>query len=653
MPGTALRAGLAAGLLLTVPRAANAAPGLHLYWPRFPRPTIVLTAREAPTREHSILLQTLSGLVARAGAEGHTAERIWYPTAHPAYQLWYADMMRQTGAREGGALPIWDLVERYRKAGIVRGYALYHYDDGPRELHHPGAMDTSVNVATSLCAPLGAVAVSEKLEPEARARGMALLVDARGLTEEECFTRYAPHFARRLLAMIDPKVGEARAEAVATGAFTLARPGPLYERVLATLEPDTPILGWGVGAEDELTLPSSRWGSFQTATNWCANLPLLSTETPGSPALPADWLRTANERELWDLRQEEGVSYASFVMSDGDNAQWLMGDFVAGQEAAWWNNPARGLVPMGWTLCYADLAQLCPYALEHLFRTETPRDDWILAGGGYFYPDLFGEARPKAGALAMHARRMADYMRMGGLRMVAFNAQRWESPAALRAYEAFARAMPDLLGILTVQYYPYTAGGGAVRWVPDGHGGETPVVSCRFGIWAGARREREGPPARVAQLLNAMPHEGPEWTANRFGWVVVHAWSYFRQAPDAAGQEVDQSDPGEGRRGLAPVALCMRDLAAHVRVVTPSEMLLQMRLRLRPRATLDRALRDLAADLRRARKARQSPATLIAASAELDRARQSLGQREYSACLERGRRCRDLLRIAEQQRIAP
>src|SRR5438034_4412960 len=54
---------------------------------------------------------------------------------------------------------------------------------------------------------------------------------------------------------------------------------------------------------------------------------------------------------------------------------------------SWWSSPDRGSVPIGWTTCYADLAQLCPYTLEHLFQTATPKDDFLLYSGGYYYPE--------------------------------------------------------------------------------------------------------------------------------------------------------------------------------------------------------------------------------------------------------------------------
>ena len=107
-------------------------------------------------------------------------------------------------------------------------------------------------------------------------------------------------------------------------------------------------------------------------------------------------------------------------------------------------------------------------------------------------------------ALTLHARRIGKYMSKCGLRTLAVNAVDWDSDAAMKAYAAYAREIPDLDGILAVQYYPYTGGDGAIRWVKAPNGRQVPVVSARNAIWAERKdNPREGTPARVAQMLSA------------------------------------------------------------------------------------------------------------------------------------------------------
>jgi len=618
-------------------------PTLHRYWPRFPRPELISTVRQVSTSGEAYVLQSLCGLAARASLHGPNRHLVWYPIGHPAYERWRREMLAQTRARWREVDDVWLLVEEFRRMGIVKGYVLFRDDMFARALHERAEYDPSANVGTVLCARLGGVLVPEWLEDRVRATGLPLLADARSMTEEECFTRWGPGCSTRVLALIEPKVPHCRAEAIALDAFVLATHGPLLERALARLEPDSPILGWGLGAEDHLTVPISRYAAWNSATNWCLNLPLLSTEAAGA-TIPAKSLRVARPPSVWDLRWEEGKHHAAFLMSDGDNVQWLMGDFLFSAERSWWNSPARGRFPMGWGGCLADLAQLCPYALRHVARTATPRDDMVLLGGGYYYPDLFGEARGGLAALRTHARRMRAYLRLTGARVLHMNAMRWDSPAAVRAYTVFAEEIPELLGILMVQYAPYSAGQGRVLWVKGRNGREVPVVSARFALWGKSPFPDDGPPAEIARRLSEQPACGARATEAGFSWVTVHCWSWFREAPDGAPEDAEEVDQSRGagsggKRGLEPVGWCIRRLAPHVRVMTPTELLMTLNLRLRPARTLADALAALEGAVRglpaRSRRA---------ARAQIAESRRRLARGEWRAAFQAGQRAARLAR---------
>jgi hypothetical protein len=355
-------------------------------------------------------------------------------------------------------------------------------------------------------------------------------------------------------------------------------------------------------------------------------------------------LQQPQRRTLWDLSWEDDVHYVSFIMSDGDNVQWLMGDFVEDQYKGYWSNPNRGTVPIGWTCCYIDLAQLCPYALDYLFRTATPQDDFVLYGGGYFYPDLFGARWPKSDVMRMHARRIGAYMGFGGIRLLAFNAEDWDSPEAIGAYTKCAEEIPDLLGMFTVQYAPYTAGGGAIKWAPNRRGREVPVVSAQFSIWANTNTPRDAGPTITAQRLNASPHEGPANTEDHFSWVVVHAWSWFKEPQKDAvpgAEEIEQAQGGQAGtgRGLFAERWCVDALEPHVRVVTPTELALLLRLHLRPKETLEDGLGALAQQVRRGANTLQ---------VQLKDAREKLRAGDYRASFDLGREIAAMLKDADR-----
>ena len=615
----------------------------YRYWPRFPRPLHIITLKQpSSTPQWNIFIQTMAGLAARSELMGKTRDLIWVPDDDPAYARWFQAMVKRTGATVEGPLDPWEVLARLKADGVVRGYILYHYDDSHREIYHDGPLDPSSNVATSLAALFGGVAISEDLEAEARAHGLQRVGDVRGWTEQRCFDRYSRWFSRRVLAAEDPKVSNIREMTVAMQAFMIAGTGPTYERVLSWLEPDSPVLGWPVGDDERgVTQPSTQRAAFQTASNWCANLPALATETP----VPSSALRKPPTPSLWDLKWEDNVHYAAFTMSDGDNEQWLMGGFYVSGRRSWWSSPDRGSVPIGWTIDYPDLAQICPYTLEYLFSTAKPGDDFLLFAGGYYYPDLYGNLRTGVDSMDLHARRLGYYFNLGGFSLLMANFQKWDCQTAFDACHDYVHWLPGLDGIVTIQYSPYTGGHGAVHWIPGGADGETPIVSTQLAIWNHADFPGGGGPARIAGMINALPHLGAPDDVDHFSVVIVHAWSWFKHLgkdEPVGNEEIDQNstaNPGTGG-GMAAAKWCSDRLQPYVRVVTPSELVELMRLRVHPQPTLSSALAALDARLRATRESAPDPAArekLKGASASILKARVALGAGDYHAAFDAGR----------------
>ncbi len=621
---------------------------LPRWWPQFKRPkTVLLTIRPA-NPDDSITLMTLSGLAARATNVGRGSEMIWVKQdSSSAYDLWLAAMLKQTGAKLIGPFTVPQLVARFTRAGIVKGYIVYRPDTGRRDIHQGVPNDTSSNVATSLCGPLHAIAVSENREESFRSSGMKKLLDARWISEADCFENYKNLFNRDIVALQDPRVAETRDEAVATNAIVLCMPDALFDRVLAWAKPNTPVLGWGIGDEFEITSHATKQAHFMTDTDWCNNLPLLSTEKPGFD-ISENRLRRKGSRSIWDLSWQDNVHYATFIMSDGDNVQWAMGDFTQSTEKSWWDSSFRGQMPLGWTCCYDNLAQLSPYTAEYLFRTASMNDDFVLFGGGYFYPDLYGSTRPlDPGALTGHASDFSAYMKFGGVRLLMFNLLQWDSAAGVDAYRTFAKASPDLLGIFGISYSPYTAGRGNTFWVDGGQDGSTPVVSVRYALWNHASDRSQGDPVKVAGLINNMPHDGTLNSDRFFSATIVHAWSWFRAPHDGKpASEVDQSEGGKADtgRGAAAAVWCADLLQPHVRVVTPTDFMLLMRLRLHSKETLTYALKELASS---AAHANVTELKREKAGTALRQADGFLKQSNYSAAFASGKRAYEVLKSAE------
>jgi hypothetical protein len=571
------------GLLCALPALARQSE--DRWWPAQALPTaLVRTSSQhefpAPRAAHQMLVQSVAGLTAQAVNEGRGDEMVWVSEGNPDQEDWYARLLAgHPELRTPGTFGPWELVDRYAKRGIIKGYILYRLDQsrGESNAYRPG-MDCSVNVATSLAGVLGGIIVGEALQDQAKAHGLKLLLDVRDKTQTWCFHTYQGQFNRRILCTQDPRKPHVRDLAIAQRAFTVYGKDEPTSAAMAWLEPLSPILGWNGGDEFATTDLSSRFGHIQTATDWCMNLPVLMAGTAEPEPPKAKGLNP--EAVDWDDRR----SAVSFVGTDGDNVQWFEGNFFRGSRS-YWDTPDRGKMPYGWSCCFAHLAQLCPQAIEYAQATRSPKDSFIEWGGGYYYPDRFGLQRTNRWELlARHARRTWELMKRTGTRIIGFNVSQADSPDARQAYEAFARQTDGLLAILVFQYDAYEAGAGKTLWVKDRNGFEVPVITARYSIWEHANnRARAGTPAKVAREIRETVAKSPPGQLPRYDWVICHAWSYFKKAPGA--DENAENLPQErapdqgGVRGYAPVTWCAERLSPAIRVVSPEELVWRIRMR--------------------------------------------------------------------------
>ncbi len=560
------------------------------WWPVQALPkTLVRTTNQQefpePRAALQMMVQSVAGLAAQAVNEGRGDEMVWVNNGDGDLEKWYARLLaRHPDLATSGAFEPWDLVDRYAKQGIIKGYILYRRDKSKGETNtYRSDIDCSVNVATSLAGLLGGIIVDEGLEHDAKAHGLKLLVDVRDKTQRWCFQTYKDQFNRRMLCFQDPRIPHVRDLAIAQEVFTAYgsdEPTPL---AMAWLEPLSPILGWNCGDEFANTDLSTGYGDIQTASDWSLNLPVLMA---GTEKLDLPKMKSFDPRTIdW----KDSRSAVAFIDTDGDNVQWLEGNFFGNN--SYWGNSERGKIPFGWSCCFAHLAQVCPQAIEYALATRTTNDWFIEWGGGYYYPDRFGLQRTNRWELlAQQARRTWELMKKTNTRIVGFNFTQCDSSDARKACEIFTGQTDGLLAILAFQYYPYEGGAGKTFWVRDRNGVEVPVITARYSIWEHANnRERAGTPAKIAREIRETVEKTGPGQLPRYDWVIDHVWSYFKHAPgvDENAEDMLQENAAVkgGVRGYSPVTWCAERLPTSVRVVSPEELVWRIRMKHDPSQT--------------------------------------------------------------------
>jgi hypothetical protein len=303
--------------------------------------------------------------------------------------------------------------------------------------------------------------------------------------------------------------------------------------VLNSLQKQSAVLGWGTSEFGLVSAATSR-GSWVNAADWAKNIGTLAgyptagnVEQPNSspPPQPA----TPPQRHT-----------ISFLMSDGDNLQWLLNSFATGSN--WWGSSVRGSVPMGWTLSPA-LAELAPPAISYLYRTATVRDgpgsacDVFVSGpsgAGYAYPDLMDTGDQ----LQAFANSTRDAAVRAGHKIVNVLGHVYAEPAA----RAMAAAVPDG-GIIWYNFDPYDALKGNLTFF-DG----VPVIGSRYMLWKGFDT-----PQSIIQDVLKLPADPT--TSDGYTIVVVNAWS---SSMDQVAQVV------QGLQGHPVDVVCPDELIARV-----------------------------------------------------------------------------------------
>ncbi|TLS31620.1 hypothetical protein PpBr36_02557 [Pyricularia pennisetigena] len=517
-------------------------------WQEFPLPSSLWLQDEASGDDFAlrVLQHTLSGLVTNVVSTGKASRDIpslWIQTTQPD-QLWRSRFTQRTGVPSRAvSADVAALVSTYADLGVVKGFVAYTVDQ-------VGAQsDVSVNIATSLCATLQAVAAAGPLIEILEAMGLRKLANASEVTYQDLLAG-SYRFNRDLLTILRTEQPHARDLAVASGTLvTLEAPDGGYDDALVTLNPGAAIFGYGAD-EFKFTYGASTVGAGIVGCDWSSNLATLSSGDPVTiKPLPK------RERVV-----DDGVSfYVAFAITDGDNMQWLINDFTTGPY--WYASPHRGEMPFTWGLHTSSLSQVAPDALSWLLENATGNDDFLPYADSYAYLDVMHKSNQSRLSTFVSQRQPISHA--AGLDSAVVFMEDW---TLTDAYETFAAADPVIKALFSCQYSAYAAGQGRILRTSKG----VPVVSPKISMWHLDRNDSEfGEPAHVANVINGWAGEASGGgdkkrpVEERVAWVPVHAWSTFAAPLDA------QDLAHEGLLGGYSAALyARRRLSKRVKVVT-------------------------------------------------------------------------------------
>ncbi len=421
------------------------------------------------------LVATLQGLVAQSEAP------IWINEPNGMHEVVLAELVKEGVSLRSTDDP-WRLLRECREA--IQGYVVYE------------SSGDSINTATSLCGVERAVAVTPDLVEKAQLAGLREVADARGMTAMEAFEKHSGSWSKRKLAVQEKgKHRHLRDWVVAEKAFCYHGLSKRDRaRVHGMMEPNHWVLGWD--GEHDFVREVSSLGGLVLPADWSLNLSVTSRLAVALPGRLDSKFRPA----------KPGERIVAFVMSDGDNVQWMGGPFV--KRTGFWASPLRGRFPMTWEVPPL-LGELNPRALRHFYRTASPgtaTDDFVAGPSGAGY--VFAHHQKSPVTFAAYTGKL---MQRTHLRLTTM----LNSGGSMKECEAMLNR-PEIDGVL-YKGWLYDSEKGRIYWHND-----KPCVSYRYLLW---EPHRDKSPEGVAKAIATLPND-PTTDSGSYVLINAHAWSF-------------------------------------------------------------------------------------------------------------------------------
>jgi len=396
------------------------------------------------------------------------------------------------------------------------------------------AKQNSTNVAISLSGILNAVALPADIEQTAKNAGMTMLLDVRGKDENWALANYGSQFNKTIASYqncSDDRGLYLGDYSSFTGALQFWDPdalGSLVSNVYKRMNIGATFFGWGAGEyatveqlskRSMLIHPSDFSPNLSTLTNIPVQIP--KQKEPVTP-----------------FKVVPNVQTVCFVISDGDNVQWLSG---ASDDKNSWANPNRARLNLGWTIspAWVELAPVMYKKYVDNCLTSSEGRNYLVAapsGIGYHFPGIFPN-------LSNECDLLNKYMKKADLNIV--NIIDVDN-GAHNPTQYLRQSNIDALFYYTYGAN-YTGMNGKISWYKD-----KPSIGGRYTLWG----TLSAPDALADKLNHASTNINSE---AGYSLIPVHIWS----------------------RNVTDVMECIKLLNPNVRVVAPDEFVWLIRKNLK------------------------------------------------------------------------
>lgn len=442
------------------------------------------------TKAEQTMITTLQGIVS-----SKSNEQIYILSdSEPDYKLWLEDLKKNYNVKYKVIKDPWKLLKTFKS--YVNGYILYTTFNPPY-----------INNACSLASLKNSLAIDESLEEKVKEQGLTKLVkDCRDTDKYWAFnTLWNSGLNHSTVIEISPdKPMALRDYAITSKSLVFYEDNvndfSFRESIFKSMDDNGHCLGWGPDEHTNVTI-ASKYGIDVAAADWSYNLSVLSSY----PSVPRKQKQESN------FKGEDGVHYVTFIMSDGDNQQWMLGSNYSSKN--WFGSPYRGDFNLGWSI-NKSLYYLAPTVFHKYYESAGSSkyfDNFVNSpsGNGYMYPSKF-----PINKLDSYTNKLSEYMKKVDQNYVLILDD--EALYKTNIWDKYT-CHDNIHGLLYLNYYKNNSYEGKILWSNN-----KPIVSCRDLLWRGLESE-----TNLIDNINKRIKLGYTdiKNPNSYSFVYVHVWS--------------------------------------------------------------------------------------------------------------------------------
>ncbi|MHB1685856.1 MAG: GxGYxYP domain-containing protein [Ignavibacteriaceae bacterium] len=445
------------------------------------KPDTLFVIDESKFTDSQVLtIQSLQGLLAQSKPRIYCIQN-----SNDSYSIWLNDLQKSYGVIRNNAYisDFEGLLNHFKN--YISGYIL-------TTLAQP-----SIDVAISEAGLKNAIVVVGTDTQTVQAEGIPLLDDVANESYQQFINNHKYDVNQNILCYQTADKFKFLSDYAVFGKmfyFFDGITGSLTNQVFSQMKPNSALLGWGTD-EFQLVQNSSKSSIIVHAADFAMDLSTLSN-------FGAD---TKQSIYVTNPDTIKNVHTVCFLMTDGDNVQWLLNDFST--SSRWYGSADRGKVNIGWTVSPA-LCELAPTVLKRFYdnAAQKPGRDYFVAapsGLGYVFPEVYSN-------LNSYAALTAAFMKKADLHIVNLLGNSISSD-----YLTPFLQQDQIDAVFYYYYSNYSGGNGQIYWVNN-----KPVITGRYNLWT---PQFESPQSLAAKLNSSSTDIT---SPNGYSLIPVHVWSH-------------------------------------------------------------------------------------------------------------------------------